>query len=121
MHVVFDESNDLLFKDASKNVGIDKVMENLEIFQENQEIQGESCKKGIQLEVVLPQMKTQRQDDESSNFSKEWRLVHNHPISLIIGDPLKGVTTRNSVRNICGNLAFISQIEPKNFYEAKID
>ena len=61
------------------------------------------------------------QDGESSSLTKEWRFVHNHPTNLIIGDPSKGVTTRNSLRNICENLAFLSQIEPKNFHEAKFD
>ena len=40
-------------------------MENLEITQENQEIQEEAGEKGIQLEVVLPQLKTQKQDREN--------------------------------------------------------
>ena len=93
-------------------------MENLEIFQENQETQGESSEKEIKLEVVQPQIETQRQADESLNFPKEWRFVHNHPTSLIIGDPLKGVTTRNSLRNICG--CILSQIERKNFHESRI-
>ena len=87
-------------------------MKNLEIFQENQESHGEAGEKGIQLEVVLPQvenqMKTRMQDSESSNLPKEWRYVHNHPTSLIIGDPSKGVTTRNSLKNIYRNLTFLS-------------
>ena len=61
------------------------------------------------------------QDGDNSTLSKEWRYIHNHPTSLIIGDISKGVTTRNSLRNICGNLAFLSQIEPKNFREAEFD
>ena len=60
IHVVFDEFNDLLFKDASRNVGIEKNMKNLEITQENQEIQEEAGEKDVQLEVVLPQLKTQK-------------------------------------------------------------
>ena len=60
VHVVFDEFNDLLFKDASRNVGIEKNMKNLEITQENQEIQEEAGEKDVQLEVVLPQLKTQK-------------------------------------------------------------
>ena len=96
-------------------------MENLEISQEIQETQGEINEKGIQLEVVLPQIETQREDGESSSLPKEWRYVHNHPTSLIIGDLSKGVTTRNFLRNIYENLAFLSQIEPTNFHEAEFD
>ena len=49
-------------------------MENLEISQEIQETQGEINEKGIQLEVVLPQMKTQREYGESSKSSKEMEI-----------------------------------------------
>ena len=34
VHVVFDKFNDLLFKDASRNAGIEENMETLEITQE---------------------------------------------------------------------------------------
>ena len=125
VHVVFDEYNDPSFQDASRNVGIEEAMENIEISQESQDTQGEATEKQIQLEVVLPQIEnqveTQKQEGGSSNLPKEWRYVHNHPTNLIIGDPSKGVTTRNSIRNLCGNLAFLSQIEPKNFHEAEFD
>ena len=61
------------------------------------------------------------QDGESSSLPKEWRFIHNHPTNLITGDPSKGVTSRNFLRNICENLAFLSQIESKNFNEAEFD
>ena len=66
-------------------------------------------------------METQVQNGESSSLPKEWRFIHNHLTNLIISYPSKGLTTRNSLRNICENLAFLSQIEPKNFHEAKFD
>ena len=37
--------------------------------------------------------------------------------NLIIGNPSSGVT----IRNIFGNLAFLSQIELKNFHEVEFD
>ena len=43
------------------------------------------------------------------------------PKDLIIGDAAEGIKTRSSIRNICGNLAFISQIEPNFFFEAEND
>ena len=52
---------------------------------------------------------------------KEWRYNSDHPKDLIIGDPSKGVTTRTSLRNICNNFAFVSQMEPKNFKEVEHD
>ena len=44
-----------------------------------------------------------------------------HPQDQIIGNPSSGVRTRSSLRNICNNLAFISQIEPKNINNALDD
>ena len=52
---------------------------------------------------------------------KEWRYNRSHPKELIIGDPSKGVSTRTSLQNFYNNVAFISQIEPKNFKEAEKD
>ena len=54
VHVVFDEFNDLLFKDVSRNIRIEEAMENLDISQESQETHGAAGEKEIQLEVVLP-------------------------------------------------------------------
>ena len=108
VHVVFDKFNDIPFKDASRNTGIENNMEALDITQDDKETQEEANEKDIQLEVVLPQLEDQKQDDENSSLPKEWRFVHNHPTNLIIGDPSIGVTTRNSIKNICENLAFLS-------------
>ena len=58
------------------------------------------------------------QDGENSSLPKKWR---NHPTSLIISNPSKGVTTRNALRNICENLVFLSQIELKNFLQTEFD
>ena len=54
------------------------------------------------------------------NFQKKWKFVTNHPHDQIIGNPSIGVRTRPSLRNICNNLAFISQIEPKKLNDAII-
>ena len=56
----------------------------------------------------------QVQGESSQDLPKEWKFVINHPHDQIIGNPSSGVRTRSSLRNICNNLAFISQIEPKN-------
>ena len=56
----------------------------------------------------------QVQGESSQDLPKDWKFVTNHPQNQIIGNPSSGVRTRSSLRNICNNLAFISQIEPKN-------
>ena len=77
------------------------------------------CKlnKEIEQPILLPQEEGGNNDD----FPKEWKFVHNHPKDVILGDPTKGIETRSLLRNICSNLAFLSQIEPKNFQEAEFD
>ena len=63
----------------------------------------------------------QDQCGDNQNLPREWKFIRNHPMDQIIGDPSKGIITQNSLRNICGNLAFISQIDPKTFSEAEND
>ena len=45
----------------------------------------------------------------------------NHPQDQIIGNPSSRVRIRSSLKNICNNLAFVSQIEPKNKNDALVD
>ena len=96
-------------------------MKNVDIAQRNEDPQEGIYEKEIQLEVNLSQLESQEQDSDSSNLPREWKFVHNHPTNLIIGDPSKVVTARYSIRNTCGNLAFLSQIEPKFFYGAEFN
>ena len=37
---------------------------------------------------------------------------------MVIGDVSQKVITRNSIKNVCNHLAFVSQVEPKNIDEA---
>ena len=39
----------------------------------------------------------------------------------VIGDPIQGVRTKWALKETCENPAYISQIEPKSFKEAKHD
>ena len=51
---------------------------------------------------------------------KDWQCKKAHLQELIIGDTIKGVTTRSKFKSFV-NLAFISQIEPKNIDDALND
>ena len=61
------------------------------------------------------------QSESSQDIPKEWKFVINYPQDQIIGNPSSGVKIRSSLRNICNNLAFISQIEPKNINDILVD
>ena len=50
---------------------------------------------------------------------REWKSSSSFPHEFIIGDPSQGIRTRSSFKQ--GNLAFISQIEPKSINEALQD
>ena len=54
------------------------------------------------------------------DLPKDWKFKKSHPQELIIGDTSKGVTTRSKLKDLV-NLAFISQIEPKNVDDALSD
>ena len=61
------------------------------------------------------------QGESSQDLPKDWKFVINHPHDQIIGNPSSGVRTRSSLRNICNNLAFTYQIEPKIINDALVD
>uniref|UniRef100_A0A2N9GGP6 CCHC-type domain-containing protein n=1 Tax=Fagus sylvatica TaxID=28930 RepID=A0A2N9GGP6_FAGSY len=54
----------------------------------------------------------------NEELPKSWNVVHSHPKELIIGEIEHGVSTRSKLKDICNNMAFLSQIEPKNINEA---
>ena len=54
------------------------------------------------------------------DLPKDWQFKKAYPQDLIINDTMKGVTTRSQLKSII-NLAFISQIEPKNVDDALSD
>ena len=72
-------------------------------------------------EIEQPILSPQEEGGNNADLPREWKFVHNHPRDLILGDPTKGIETHFSLRNICSNLPFLSQIEPKNFQEAEFD
>ena len=125
IHVTFDESNSLdkekgsVFHDVDSEIPLEKLT-----IQSDKEESG----KEVEIEEVHEESHVEHQEeslqlDISSDqpLPKEWRYNPDHPKDLIIGDPSKGVTTRTSLRNICNNFAFVSQMEPKNFKEAEHD
>ena len=59
-------------------------------------------------------------EDLNTSLPKDWRYASSHPKDIIIGDTQQRIKTRSSLRYM-NNLAFISQIEPKNIKEAEND
>ena len=89
-------------------------MERLQIEDGIQQEENEVDPKENRLPLALPSLQ-QVQSESNQYFSKEWKFVINRPQDKIICSPSSGVRTRSSLRNICNNLAFISQIEPKKY------
>nr|CAN77969.1 hypothetical protein VITISV_027333 [Vitis vinifera] len=122
IHVIFYESNNSFQKRDSLNddLSLETSMGKLQIEDRRQqeEIGEDPKKKESPLALPPPQ---QVQGEPSQDLPKDWKFVINHPQYQIIGNPSSGVRTRSSLRNICNNLAFISQIEPKNINDALVD
>ena len=78
-------------------------------------------KKEEESPLVSPLPPQLEQGESSQELPKEWKFVTNHPQDQIIRNQSIGVRTRSSFRNICNNLAFISQIEPKKLNYAIVD
>ena len=90
----------------------------IEDIRQQEEIGEDPKKEESPLALFPPQ---QVQGESSQDLPKDWKFVINHPQDQIIGNPSSGVRTRSFLRNICNNLAFISQIEPKNINDALVN
>jgi hypothetical protein len=113
MHVVFDEVDSLLTKNIDDDddiLVIDNKVNDIKMRDQASQVSNkeESMKNASLLE-------------QEQQLPKSWRIVKNHPIDQILGDPSQGVNTRSSLRNVCNNMAFVSEIEPKNIEEAETD
>ena len=64
---------------------------------------------------------SQTHNGNTLNFPRDLHFSHAHPKDQILIDLLQGVKTRASLKNICNNMDFLSQIEPKSFKEAEKD
>ena len=59
----------------------------------------------------------QGKEYQQEDLLKTWKFVRDHPIDLIIGDPIQCVKTRGARKDTCEYATYISQLEPKNFKE----
>uniref|UniRef100_A0A2N9H8V7 CCHC-type domain-containing protein n=1 Tax=Fagus sylvatica TaxID=28930 RepID=A0A2N9H8V7_FAGSY len=112
MHVVFDETNPFHIKN---NYDDEPISLDNKASSSNQVDSSENVKDQVDEpqdeEKALPPTKNEE-------LPKSWNVVHSHPKELIIGEVERGVSTRSKLKNICNNMAFLSQIEPKNINEA---
>ena len=118
----FYESNNSLQEKESfdDDLGLKTSMRKLQI--EDRRPQEEIVKDSQREESPFALPPSQQVHGESSqDLPKDWKFVINHPQDQIIGNPSSEVRTRSSLRNICNNLTFISQIEPKNINDALVD
>ena len=102
------------------DLGLETSMGRLQIEDRRQQEEIEVDPKKEESPLALLPLQ-QVQGESSQNLIKEWKFVINHPQDQIIGNPSSGVRTRSSLRNICNNLAFTYQIEPKIINDALDD
>ena len=115
MHIVFDETNSLDPRNDVCSVDNDvgdllEINTQEEIASKSMELEGPSKEENEE----IPQLTLK--DD----MPKDWQFKKAHPQDLIIGETTQGVTTWSKLKSIV-NLAFISQIEPKNVDDALCD
>ena len=119
MHVSFDETYSPPEKKSIEDddvVGVEQNLSDLKL--------GEIPKDGHQDQPQKEEKSMeglQNNNGNSLTLPLDLKFKHAHPKDQILGDPLIGVKTRASLRNICNNLAFLSQIEPKSFKDSEND
>nr|KYP33754.1 Retrovirus-related Pol polyprotein from transposon TNT 1-94 [Cajanus cajan] len=110
IHVVFDETNLV----CPRRDIIDEIVESFEDTHINEQTHKDDKDKEKEDSTI-------QEGQTNINPQREWRISRNHPLENIIGDITKGVITRNSLKEACNNMSFVSEIEVKNIDEALND
>ena len=110
IHVVFDETNAAPRKSVIVDDDADIENQNIEEPKEKKE---EDNKEDPPLEYL------QRKEDQHDDLPKTWKYIRDHPIDQVIGDPIQRVRTKGALKDTCEYVAYISQLQPKNFKEAE--
>ncbi|VFQ90219.1 unnamed protein product [Cuscuta campestris] len=83
----------------------------------NDNDEGDNSKEG-QDEEVEPPMNEEQPQEEETPMPRAWKTSKDHPLDKVIGDINRKVSTRSSLRDTVGHMAFVSQIEPTTISEA---
>ena len=111
IHVVFDESNHSLSRICNDVDDIDIINKMDELGIDDKV---NKTKKSRNSNEEKSHVHQDGQKQQHEDLPKEWRFAKDHPKEQIIGDASKRVTTRSSTYLDIGNVAFVSQIKPKN-------
>ncbi len=115
IHVSFDESNPFANnnKDEDDVLVLNKSVNELKL--------NENVNSSVDDSINVEKTPNKDKENNDSSLPKSWKFVNNHPFENILGEPSSGILTRSSLKNVCNNLAFVSQIEPKDINEAEKD
>ncbi|ONK80628.1 uncharacterized protein A4U43_C01F19950 [Asparagus officinalis] len=108
INVTFDESNIGLQDNLPRDD--DEIEEGMELLQLN-------YKPSMNAPIDGENINEQTQEE----LPKAWKFAPDHPKDQIIGSPSKGILTRSKAMSECGNVVFLSQIEPKRIDDALKD
>ena len=121
MHVVFDESN-AFSKEKSieedDDVGLAESLNDMKLKDKTRE----SDKLHSQQKEEENLMEgSQAHNGNTLNLPIDLHFSHAYPKEQVLDDHSQGAKTRESLKNIYNNMAFLYQIEPKSFKEAEKD
>ena len=109
IHVIFDET----LPKVETSLEDDDMCENFQKISLNNPLVQESPSS------PQPGEDPPSEDGPPPELPKEWRYAKSYPPEAIMESPSHGISTISSLKNVCNFHAFLSQLEPKSFLEAK--